>query len=707
MKIKELYIRRFGKLKDYRLTLNDGMNVLFGNNEAGKTTIFNFILAMLYGFSNTRSKGIADSARKKYMTWGENKMGGTMTVENNGTTYVIDRSFGKTKAGDSLEFTNLTLGEQIFLPNGREVGEYLLDLDEKTFKGTCFIGQLNKNDVCDNDSVKTKLSNLSSSGDAEYSFDDVFGRLKSASLEITRNTVTGKKYPLEIKKNELEARNRIIDTELHRITLIDDENKELEGKLATLSSEDSELERNIATAKKYLKAQKYKKAVTNNERIEALRIEYENCVKAITHNGFVADKNYINRLNALLKKRDDIRIKCEYEEKTLENERKTLEMLANNNKQDKKGTASLWLFLSGIVIAIVAVLLYFALKSLVVSGVALAVGIVFVVCACVFGNKNEAEAHTERDVAFAQITRNDAISERLEHLKEEYRLCDDEFKSQYLLFFENDELVINADDNIISLSAMIDRRLEAKIRYDAVSGSVIPHQTIEQMRLDVDDSELNMEFGNIDITELEAKRKVISNELLSAEKTLLVNKERVKSKWNLESELKNNLSEIAEINEKIIAYDYARDCLELAKQGVEKAQTEMQKQFAPDVSRRVSEILSEITCGKYEQMTLSSNLNTMIVDNESGAAYDDGYMSAGTLDQIYLSLRLAMIDLIYADKEYPAICMDDALLSFDFNRMKKAIEYISSVSANKAQVIFFTCRDTERDCFESANLIKV
>ncbi|MBR5773370.1 MAG: AAA family ATPase, partial [Clostridia bacterium] len=96
MKIKEIYIRSFGKLKDYKLALTDGLNVLFGENEAGKTTIFNFILAMLYGIANSRGKELSDNIRKRYLTWGEDKIGGTMTIEHGGVTYVIDRRFGKT-----------------------------------------------------------------------------------------------------------------------------------------------------------------------------------------------------------------------------------------------------------------------------------------------------------------------------------------------------------------------------------------------------------------------------------------------------------------------------------------------------------------------------------------------------------------------------------------------------------------------------------
>lgn len=705
MKINELYIRRFGKLKDYKLVLSDGMNVLFGNNEAGKTTIFNFILAMLYGFSNTRGKGISDSARKKYMTWGENKIGGTMTVEHNGTTYVIDRSFGKTKAGDSLEFKNLTLGESVDLPNSREVGEYLFDLDEKSFKGTCFISQLSKDDVCDNDSVRTKLSNLSSAGDAEYSFDDVFNRLKNASLEITRKTSTGKKYPLENKISELENRNRAVENELCRIASINDENQALENKLTTLSSNLSETDALINRANSQKKALEYNKALENNKKVEVAYEEYSSSANAITRKGFTADRGYVDTLNHLIKKRDDARLKYEYEEKVLENEKKTFELVASSNVK-KKSKAVVPIVIVGLLLLLAAVLIDIFLNNKVASIIVTAVDIVSIVCAFVFNSKAKQknnEAQTELDAKKAKLDEN---IEKVNSLKEKYIICDNEFKNQYLLFFEQDE-IDSAEEMISALSSMLDKYVESKIRYDAVRSSAVSQETLEQMRKDIDATDLTTELINADVAELEVRRAFIADEVVTTEKALLVNKERAKGRGKLQTELENNLAEISEINEKIKAYDYSKECINLAKQGLENAQKEMQKQFAPDVSRLVSEILSDITCGKYEKMTLNSNLETMVIDNESGAAMEDGYMSAGTLDQIYLALRFAMIKLIFENRDYPVICMDDALLSFDYSRMKKATKYIKDVLSKDAQVLFFTCRDTERDCFSASNLINV
>lgn len=707
MKIKELYIRSFGKLRDYKLSFSDGVNVLFGSNEAGKTTVFNFILAMLYGISNSRSKELSDNTRKKYMTWGENKIGGTMTLEHNGVHYIVDRVFGKTRAGDTLTFTNKTMGEQISLPNGREVGEYLFDLDEKSFKGTCFIGQLSKDDVCDNDGVRTKLSNLSNAGDAEYSFEDVFNRLKNSLNEITRKTSTGKIYPLEIKKNELESRNRIIETELRQIASIDIENKELESRAVELSTKLSDFETSINKAKKYKKTAEYKKALETNKKVEALKSEYQKSAEKITRNGVTANRDYISKLNSLMKKRDDAEIRYEYEKKAFASEKEKLEILVSSNPEKKSKRFVLPLVIGVIIAIVVAVLLYLVFKNIIVSAVVLAA--VFVAIFCVFlvsNGKSKSKINNGQNILSIQEEKLTEDERKLNLLKEKCIACDNEFTEQYLLFFGNDE-ISRAEENIKTLALMNDRYIEAKSRYDAAKISTVSQETLERMRSDIDETDLNEDVETLDITELEERKKNISDELLNIEKTLLVNKERAKGRSEAESEIENNLSLIDEINEKIKAYQYAGECLELAKSGLENAQSQMQQQFAPDVSRLVSEILNEITDGKYSQMTLNSKLQAMVVDSQSGAAYDDGFMSAGTLDQIYLALRFTMVNMIFDGKDFPTICMDDALLNFDSERMKKATEYISTVLSQRAQVIFFTCRDAERTCFSNANLINV
>ena len=75
MKINKIYISAFGGLKDFTLELNDGLNVIYGNNEDGKSTVFAFIKAMFFG-TGRNTKALSDSIRLKYTPWDGSTMAG-------------------------------------------------------------------------------------------------------------------------------------------------------------------------------------------------------------------------------------------------------------------------------------------------------------------------------------------------------------------------------------------------------------------------------------------------------------------------------------------------------------------------------------------------------------------------------------------------------------------------------------------------------
>ena len=96
MRIEELYIGCFGKIEDRSIQFEPGFNVIYGENEAGKTTIQVFIKAMLTDFM--REKSIRENERNRYLPWSGERAFGTLTfTEHDGTRYLIKRSFGAQK----------------------------------------------------------------------------------------------------------------------------------------------------------------------------------------------------------------------------------------------------------------------------------------------------------------------------------------------------------------------------------------------------------------------------------------------------------------------------------------------------------------------------------------------------------------------------------------------------------------------------------
>lgn len=193
MRITELHIAGFGKLQDYSLCFADGFNLIYGDNEKGKTTLLAFIKAMLYGFESRGKKKVAENEFLHYMPWNGGNMGGTLSFTYRDNEYILERTFGKTKSSDKQRLFNRTTGEEVALEKSC-VGEQLFGIPPETFEQTVFISQSGgviAEDQKNNDIV-TKLANLISSGEEEVSVQQVEQRLKNAINKIQgtgRNTV--------------------------------------------------------------------------------------------------------------------------------------------------------------------------------------------------------------------------------------------------------------------------------------------------------------------------------------------------------------------------------------------------------------------------------------------------------------------------------------------------------------------------------------
>lgn len=94
MRLIDLHIEGFGKFHDLDLRFAEGMNILYGHNEAGKSTLHAFLQAMLYGLERRPGIGSAAKLHKKYRPWdAPERFGGTLRLAHEGSIYRIVRDF--------------------------------------------------------------------------------------------------------------------------------------------------------------------------------------------------------------------------------------------------------------------------------------------------------------------------------------------------------------------------------------------------------------------------------------------------------------------------------------------------------------------------------------------------------------------------------------------------------------------------------------
>lgn len=155
MKMISCYVENFGKLNKFTYDFEDGLNIKEEKNGWGKSTFAAFIKAMFYGLEYRRGKILTD--RKLYSPWNENKFGGYIIFQKDGTEYKIERFFGKTEKSDTLTVYNMsrnTVTDEL----GDNPGETIWKVDRDSYEKTAFI-TLDDSSLL-NDIISSKLGNI-------------------------------------------------------------------------------------------------------------------------------------------------------------------------------------------------------------------------------------------------------------------------------------------------------------------------------------------------------------------------------------------------------------------------------------------------------------------------------------------------------------------------------------------------------------------
>ena len=140
MRLLDLHIDGFGKFHDRSVSFEDGLNLVYGKNEAGKSTLHTFIRCMLFGLERGRGRAARNDLFSKYEPW-QNKAayGGRLRLEKDGIVYRLERNFRKEQR--SFVIVDETHGKMVE-PTKAFLDSLLCGLTETTYNNTISIGQL-------------------------------------------------------------------------------------------------------------------------------------------------------------------------------------------------------------------------------------------------------------------------------------------------------------------------------------------------------------------------------------------------------------------------------------------------------------------------------------------------------------------------------------------------------------------------------------
>lgn len=201
----------------------------------------------------------------------------------------------------------------------------------------------------------------------------------------------------------------------------------------------------------------------------------------------------------------------------------------------------------------------------------------------------------------------------------------------------------------------------------------------------------NYEYSYKSEEEIENEEKIKNKELLECEKSIKDIQNNINTRligkrtlWEIEAELEATKEEISSKERNL-------EAIIMATETIEESLDDIRREVGPTINKHIKENFEYLSFNKYDEVILKENYNMIL--RRDNYFIDSEYLSNGALDQLYLSLRIAFIELLFKNEEYPII-LDDAFIQYDDNRRKKALSLINKKI--KGQIIIFTCQNTEK-----------
>lgn len=619
MKIENLKINGFGKLEDRKIDFSDGINVIQGNNEAGKSTLLKFITSMFYGTSrNKNGKNISDF--DKYKPWGKDEYSGKITYTlDNGEEIEVYRDFKK-KSPIIYDEQKNDITRNYSIDKNKDSMFFVeqTGITEENFFASCVAEQegvrLSQNMK---NSIIQKLSNIVSSGNENISYKKTIDKLNKRQLEEIGNArSTGR--PLNIIEKEIE---------------------------------DKEIE------KKEIEAYKDKKYQVENEK--------ENIKVDIQENRNILDLLRQQKINLEKTQLEKEKIKIfeqalEKEEESQEKIKREIEKL-NDERYENLKNNKIGYYISILAIIVITVLAVI-LKQYLIFALNV-IPVVSLIVTVVKRNKKKKEIKRNSKKLY-QLRTN--LEDELEKIEKECLNRKKEVEEKKAEIFEKQK---QEEKNIIK--HFINK---------------IDEETIQDI--------LSTKYENI--VEFIDEKEREQTEFKITEKTIEVDNQSIIKKLEDLVEIDEELENLYEKKDELLQLN---NMYEIVKEQIEKSYQEMKENITPDFIEELKNILKKVTNGKYENIYLD-NENNLLIEVEDGQYMPVDMLSSGTVDLIYLSLRISAAKEI--SKETMPIIMDESFAYYDKERMTEILEYLSKLE--NRQILIFTCSDREEKILEKEEI---
>lgn len=654
----------YGKLDQARLDLQPGLNVICAPNEGGKSTWCRFLLAMFYGL-NTRQRGdLAD--KNRFQPWSGSLMQGKLELSVGDKELTLSRRTQRPDAPLGV-FSCTYSGTDTPVPglDAARCGETLLGVPQSVYQRCAFIPSGSLAIDADAD-LERRISALISTGDEKISFSQVESRLKKQ---------------LRQRKYNRSGSIPLLEAEIAGLRAAQQEAQTLTGQLENLQQQLSQAREDQARRRQArLQAAQ-----------ESLR-EKESCLQALPDS---SDLQRINQqLGAVRSLGDQVQQAQEAvsrQESAIEDQLREL----NRNPLHPMTKAQLEAQLqiqppappqvAQLLISLALGLcgggfLWYEIDRPQVLWLCLACA----VTALAAGNFLRLLI---RRIRLQQSRRRElSRQEELRKLAESYLPALEELEAQRALLRQKQQILSDGDRR---LRTQLSDLLSQVSRWD---DSV---QSAGDIRRFVRETAQNRDRLAQELHQ--AQTQLLQAQMSDADDTVTHLQQQiaqVQGRLDAGRDAQALGDQIARLEEELVRQQAEYDALRLSLDALQAANTTLQNRFSPELGRRAAEIFADMTGSTWSHILLDREFHLSAESGSDPTRRSVQLLSAGTADQLYLAVRLAICEMILPPEQNPPLILDDALLTFDDARLSTTLDYLTRLGAQR-QILLFTCQGRE------------
>ncbi len=769
MIIEKIDVKSFGLIKDLTLEFSETVNVIEGENEAGKSTIAAFIRYMLFGFEGLDSDDIV-SERKKRINWDTGVAQGSMQVRVKGKSYLITRSTVPVCTASQREsykeessIIDLDTGATAF--GKMSAGEVFFGVDNDLYSNTAFVGQIGDSAINEG-SVKESIENILFSASEALNNQRAAAKVREKMQTLLHNEDRGGVImDLIAKQQELEgAMERsyednmqvlVKETELYRIR---SERQEAEAALHKYYDEDN-CYRNVMLIQTFDQLHELEEQCTRCSE------EYNRFIEENTHSGYVPTEGYLTDIAVARRGVDDAYRVLGDAERAYSKERSAIgitreiegaielsdelggeDRILSDAKSYHGGFVKNLLFgiLSslGVIAAVVYEIvakgaLTDALFRILVgaAGVAALSGAVTFILLMFKDKKCLNNLASRFGVAgygnlvgkISVIAEARAKRDGMIHSTENARLALDKARVDYdnakseltrvIVRWGGEPPVGSAGDYLDKLEARVTAFLEKKrIKLEEKSTTELMVREIRRTLADKNEIDIR---GQVPPLKRKSMAAINHDDIITG---IAANKAKIAEQDRLAFAVENELMalksrsgdpgeyyvRIKGLEERIEELKKKHKAYYVALKTIEGASENLRAGISPRLGEYATGLMSIMTDKKYSDFDVSDGLKVTYT-TENGEKKSVDFLSGGTRDLAYIAVRMALMDMLYSEK--PPMCFDESFAHQDNNRARAMMKALCHLAGEGYQSFVFTCRGREavlaKELIESAGVYKL